>query len=724
MTARASVLPEPPQATPNGLAEAFAAIAARHGRPITLPDILARLPYDPAGLTLPELVESAPSLGFDVHVARILIPSIPAISLPAIVLDNDGGALVLTGIDNARGIARIILPATGPAEHEITILELAARHGGIVAFVRPSSAVGPGIGNPDTSGHWFWSVFRTFRRDYAQVVLAAFLINLLGIAVPLFVKNVYDRVIPNFAIPTLWALTAGVLLALVLDIVLRTLRAGVVDTIGRRVDLAVAGRLFDRILRVRLASRPASAGALASQLRDFDSVRDVLTSSTLIAATDLVFIGIFIAVLWALVGPIALVPSIGVLLVVVAALAIQLPLSRAVEASQQASARRQGLLVEATGSLETVKSIGAEPMLRRMWKDAVAATSRTMSDARYWASLSASLVVMVGQAVSIAIVVWGVFLVLDGTITVGALIAASILAGRVLAPLGNIVQTLARAHQAMSAYRTLDAMMTAPAEAPSSGDGRSPRLGDITLSRVALTYPGTTSPALDDITLVIRKGERVGLVGRIGSGKTSIGRLLAGLYEPTSGQVLIDGEDIRHFGAGIRSLVGFCPQEVELFTGSLRDNIVLGAPDADAAAVDRAMHVSGVEAFASRHPMGLAMPIAERGRSLSGGQRQAIGLARTLVKRPRILILDEPSSAMDTATERALTASLKASLAPDDILILSTHRDGLLDLVDRLVVLDAGRIVADGPKADVLARLRDGRRPPARPVAVGEGTSS
>ena len=321
------------------------------------------------------------------------------------------------------------------------------------------------------------------------------------------------------------------------------------------------------------------------------------------------------------------------------------------------------------------------------------------------------MVAFVNQAVSIATVVWGVFLVLDGTITTGSLIAASILSGRVLSPLGSIVQTLARAQQALSAFKTLDAMMAAPAERATAGDGRRPVAGDIVLKNVSLTYPGAPMAALSDVSIRIAKGERVGLVGRIGSGKTTVGRLISGLYEPTTGQVLIDGVDIRQFGADIRSVVGFCQQDAELFSGTLRDNIVMGRPGAEIETVERAVRLAGVDAFAARHPLGLAMPIAERGRSLSGGQRQSISLARTFVREPKILFLDEPSSAMDTATERDLVARLKRDLSADVTLLISTHRDGLLDLVDRLLVFDAGRIVLDGAKDEVIAKLREAAKP-------------
>lgn len=705
----------------NGLAEAFIDVASRHGRSLSRTDILRRLPHDARGMTLSALGDLAPAFGFEVHLTRLPLKSVPAITLPVILFDRDGLAMVLTSFSVKRNKATVVVPAAGRTERQLELKDLAKQHSGVVVFVKPlprnESTLPASV--RDEQGHWFWSTVRVFRRDYSQVVMAAFLINLVGIAAPLFIKNVYDRVIPNLAIPTLWALTFGVMLALLIDVLLRALRSNIVDQTGRRVDLAVAGRLFDRLLNVRLESRPASAGALASQMRDFDSIRDIMTSSTLIAVTDLFFIGIFISVMWLFVGALALVPLAAVVVVLVCAILVQVPLARAVRASQIDGARRHGVLVEAAGSIETIKSVGAEGYLRRVWGEAVAATSRTTAQARFWANLSTNMVVFANQAVSIVTVVWGVFLVLDGSITVGSLIAASILSARVLAPLGGIVQTLARAQQALSAFRTLDALMEAPSEPATSGDGRSPRSGDIVFKNVSLTYPGASVAALSDISLTVAKGERVGLIGRIGSGKTSVGRLLAGLYKPSSGQILIDGMDVRQFGADLRSFVGFCPQETELFSATLRDNIVIGRPDADADAIERAVRITGVDTFAARQPLGLAMPVAERGRSLSGGQRQAIGLARVLIREPKVLFLDEPSSAMDTASERVLVANLKRELTTGTTLLISTHRDGLLELVDRLLVFEGGCIIADGPKDEVLARLREATRTPVIVKAAG-----
>jgi len=713
-------------ATSNGLADALVFVASRHGLRVSVTDVKRRLPYDPRGLMLSGVGEVASAIGLNARIVKIPLTKIPPITLPSILLDHTGQALVLTALSADRITATIVIPSLGSTAQSVPLVELAKTYTGIAVFLTPISAViSADVSAKLEPRHWFWSVFATFRREYAQVVLAAFLINMLGLALPLFIRNVYDRVIPNLAIPTLWALAAGVVLALMVELLLRFLRSNLVDSTGRRVDLVVADRLFDRLLAGRLETKPSSAGVIASQLRDFDSVRDVLTSSTLIAITDLLFMGVFLLVLWALTGPLVIVPTVAVVAVLIFALTIQVPLAGSIRRSQADTAQRHGILVEAAGSIEALKAIGAEPFLRRRWRETVAATSRSTTNARFWANLSAHAVVFVNQSVLIATVVWGVFLVIDGTISVGALIAASLLAGRILAPLGNIVQTLARAQHALDAVRTLNGLMAAPIEVASAGDGRVPQHGDIVLRNVSLTYPDAASPALSDVSLTIRKGERVGLIGRVGSGKTSLGRVIAGLYEPTSGQVSIDGIDIRQFGADVRSLVGFSQQDVELFSGTLTQNLTMGMPEATAEMVQRAVRLAGVDLFAARHPQGLSMPISERGRSLSGGQRQAIGLARILVRDPKILFLDEPTAALDTASERALVQRLKSGLDADVTVIVSTHRDGMLELVDRLIVFDGGRLVMDGPKGDVISKLRDAARTSSLPPdSLNEGGSS
>lgn len=711
------------QETSNGLVDALIRIARFHGIVANRAELLRGLPASPAGLSVKHLEAAAQRLGLSVRVDQMDARSIPAVTLPVIVLTEEKPAFVVERIDQREGTARAWSAAFSEGERTLPLADFSGSKHPVVVFVSVMARSRSPEDRTETPKDWFWSAVRRFWPSYTQVVIAALIGNLLGLASPLFIMNVYDRVIPNLAIPTLWVLTLGVLIAFLFDFIFKMLRMKIVDETGRRVDMAVAGRMFDHFLRLKMIARPPSTGGVANQVRDLDSVRDALTSSTVIAATDFLFIGIFVWVMWLLVGPLALVPAIAVPVVIAVTGLVQFPLSRALAESQQDAARRQSILVETVSSLETIKVSGGESWFRRLWDRAVAAASRSTTTARYWANVASSFTGVVFQLVSITIVVWGVFLVLDGLITIGALIAANILAGRVLAPLNNIAQTLARLLHARSALRSLDGLMKSETESGyTARDISGFEKTGIAFQSVSLHYPGNSVPALENISFATEPGEKIGVIGRVGSGKSSLVRILAGLYEPDAGTYLLGGIDTRQFSAAdLRSMVGLCLQDADLFTGTLRENILIGAPYASAAALERAVELAGVNFFAARHPDGLDMHIEERGRSLSGGQRQAVALARCLVRSPRIICLDEPTAYLDIMSERQLCDRLR-QIADDGItLFVATHRDGPLDLVDRILLLDKGKLLMDGAKDVVVARLKAGAKAGYQSQASGTG---
>ncbi|MES0880939.1 type I secretion system permease/ATPase [Roseibium sp. SCP14] len=696
--------------TQNGLLEALIHISRHHGRMANKAELVRGLPLTIKGLQLKSLEEAAGRLGLVVRIEQRDLSKVPVVTLPVIVVLEGEQAVVVEKINRREGTAKIFAADIPGELKTVKLDDFTGPKLPVVVFVNLAAKEQAEQNSPETPRDWFWSAVRRFWPNYLQVITAAFIGNMLGLASPLFIMNVYDRVIPNLAIPTLWVLTIGVLIAFLFDFVLKLLRMRIVDETGRRVDMAVAGRLFDHFLRIKLAGRPASTGAVANQVRDLDSVRDALTSSTVIAATDLLFIGIFVWVMWFLVGPLAWVPAIAVPIVIAVTAMVQFPLSRALSESQSDAARRQAVLVETISSLETIKVSGSESWFRKAWDRSVAAASRSTTRARYWANTAASFTGVVFQLVSIVIVVWGVFLVLEGQISVGALIAANILAGRVLAPLNNISQTLSRLLHARSALRGLNALMGTEAERGVVARSiASPEDGGITFQNVTLTYPGNTIPALEKVSFSVRNGERVGIIGRVGSGKSSLVRVLSGLYEPQSGTYLLGGIDTRQFSpADLRTTVGLCLQDAELFNGTLRDNILVGAPFATAEELEKVVQLAGVDAFSSRHPDGLDMHIEERGRSLSGGQRQAVALARCLIRTPKIVCLDEPTAYLDIMSERQLCDRLKQIANTGITLFIATHRDGPLDLVDRILLLEKGKLLMDGPKDEVISRLKAG----------------
>lgn len=579
-----------------------------------------------------------------------------------------------------------------------------------------------GIENSDETG-WFWPIVWRFWPNWSYVIIATLLINLLGLALPLFVMNVYDKVIPNESIPTLWALVGGVGIALFFDFLLRLLRANMVDNSGERVDLAVSANLFQRAMDVRMADRHFNAGQISNRVREFDSVRDFFSSSMITTLIDVVFIIIFLLFLWFLVGNLAIIPLIAVPVVLLFTFFVQIPLKQSVERNQAASTNRHSVLVDAMVGIETVKTISAEGILQGRWEKAVANSASSAAALRFWSSLAVYFTMLAQQFVSVVVITWGVFLVIDGSITVGALIASNILVGRILSPLGSTASTLVRLQQSVSAFKNISSMMRLARDSKqTSGVFKGISRGDIEFKDVSFAYPGQISPALNGFSVKIKQGETVAILGRVGSGKSTIGKLLCGLYTQNTGEILVDGTDVRKYSlADLRGEVGYLSQETELFSGSLRENVLLARPERSEN-LERILDLSGINSFIGQHPSGLDMDVGERGKALSGGQRQAVGIARLILADPKILYLDEPTSQMDLQTETQLISRLGSWLTKDKTVVIATHRHSLLSLVDRVLIVEAGRVIADGPKAQVLKMLT--KAEPRKRLNVKSGSNA
>ena len=575
------------------------------------------------------------------------------------------------------------------------------------AALEPSAAAGAG-------GHWFWGVVLRQWPVYAEVALAAALINLFVLATPLFVMNVYDRVVPNNALATLWVLATGVVIVFAFDFLLKLLRAYFVDIAGSVADLKLASAIFAQVMDLQLAARPTSAGAFANDLREFESLRDFFNSASITALVDLPFLLFFIAVIWLLGGPGGAGAGGG-------GAAGRRGRASAPAASRPGRAQqpsRRGAQARCAGRgnqrpRDDQKRRGREPA-QSAWEMQVAASARSAGITRFWSAFATHFTSLTANLVTVGVIVVGVYQIGAGQLTMGALIACSILSGRAMAPLAQVASVLNRYHQARAAYASLNRVMGLPRErSPGRRFLHRPKLiGSLELKQVTFTYPRQNLPALAEVSFKIDAGERVGLIGRIGSGKTTVEKLLLGLYQPDRGAVLVDGTELRQIDpADLRRNIGCVPQDLVLLQGTLRENIALAAPQADDEAVLRAARSAGVDDFVARHPLGYDLVVGERGEALSGGQRQAIAIARALLLDPPILILDEPTSFMDNAAEARLKARLAEQLAGRTLLLI-THRASLLSLVDRLIVLDAGRLVADGPREEV--RQATGRRPEPR----------
>jgi ATP-binding cassette subfamily C protein LapB len=717
---------------PDSLADALLYLAAHHGRALSREALLAGLPITDGRLSVQLFDRAALRAGLEVDPVKRALSDIPSLVLPAVLIMRDGTTRILLNTDEHARKAVVVNPSVS-AEAEVLAFEaVSPGYLGYVFFVRPAAeadARARAAGDLPKS-HWFWSVVRRFWANYGHVAIAAFIVNVLALASPLFIMNVYDRVIPNGAIASLVALSIGVVIALVFDFVLRIVRARIIDMTGKKIDVVLASNIFEHVQSVKMAQRPTSVGILANQLRDFDSVRDFFTSGSVVSATDLFFAVIFIAILFVIAGPLAWIPLIMLPLMIAVGLILQRPLDRAIKTLQAESAARHGVLVESLSGIETVRAVGAEARMQTAWERSVAATARSGEDVHFWASLALTASNTAQQVTTLLLVIVGVFLVLDGKLTVGALVAATMLGGRVLAPISGIASVITRATQTMTALAAIDRVMALERERPPERSyvARQITEGRIVFDNVTFGYPNGAMNALEKVSFPIAPGERVGIIGRVGSGKTTVGRLLVGFYEPQEGRILVDGVDIRQYDpADLRAGIGFVLQDTDLFFGKLRDNIALGRPAASDEEVLAASRLAGVESFIAGHPLGYDMPIAEGGRSLSGGQKQAIGLARTLLRHPKILFLDEPTAHFDVRTEAEFLERLKGLARREMTILVSTHRLSLLSLVDRLLLFDRGKIIADGPRDNVVAMLQAGGKKqggPGEPQAPGTKTNA
>lgn len=695
------------------LLDCLLVVARAHGRALTPDAVLAGLPLERGRLTPALFERAARRAGLASRIVRQSLARIEPALLPAVLLLAEGKACVLMAVDTEAGSCELVFPELGESAVVLTLAEIGARHGGVVLYARPRhrfDARTPEV-RGGRVGHWFWSVIAENRRLYRDVLLAALIVNLFALALPLFSMNVYDRVVPNHAVETLWTLATGVLIVLCGDFALRTLRGYFVDLAGARADVRLSATIMEKVLDLRMEVRPESAGSFASNLRAFESVRDFISSATVTAFIDLPFALLFLLVIGWIAWPMVIPFVVGIVLLLIHSLTVQRRMHALAETSYRASAQRNATLVEGLVGIETVKALGAEAVIQGKWESSATLVASVGARLRLLAATATNGALWVQQMVSLATVVIGVYLIRDGALTMGGLIACYLLSSRAMAPIGQVAGLLVQYHSAATAFESLDELMKRPVERPPEMrfTSRPALRGEIEFRNVGFAYREGEEAVLREVSFRIRAGEKVAVLGRVGSGKTTLEKLILGLYRPGSGAVLVDGIDLRQLDpAELRRNIGYVPQDVTLFYGSLRDNIAMGLPQADDAAVARAARIAGLAEFVDAHPHGYGMLVGERGESLSGGQRQAVAVARALIADPPILLLDEPTAAMDHASEEALKQQLREHAAGKTMIVV-THRTSLLDLVDRIIVVDAGRIVADGPKAQVVDALRQGR---------------
>lgn len=557
------------------------------------------------------------------------------------------------------------------------------------------------------SAHWFWGAFHQNWWTYGQIILAAIMINFFSLGSSVFIMTVYDRVIPNNAVDSLVALCIGMFIVISFDFLLKFLRAYFIDTAGQKVDLKVAKGIFDRIMKLKLATQKGSTGGLVNTVREFESLRDFCTSATLATVVDIPFILLFLFVIYMIGGAVVIVPFLAVPLVLIVGFIIQPFLSRFSKEGMQEGHSKQSTLVEMVSGLETLKTLGSDRLFHDRWEKAVESHSSISMRSRMFSQIAINSAAAAQQASQVGIVAFGFFLIVQGELSIGGLIACVIISGRCLAPLGQLANLMTRYNHAKTAYLALDKLMGQDSEDVSERDfiRRKKLSGKIEFKNVVFKYPDQPVRALDGVSFCIEAGEKVGVLGKIGSGKSTVLRLAAGLYDPDEGAVLVDNTDIRQIiPDDLRNNMAVVLQDIFLFSGSIRENLTMGHQDITDEDILHAAEVSGVQDFLGQIPGGYDLKLRDRGEGLSGGQKQALALARALVRKAPLVMMDEPTSAMDTNSENKLIARLKKELA-DRTLLIITHRPTMLELVDKIIVIDQGKIVAQGPKDDVLKLL-------------------
>ncbi|MGD9023078.1 MAG: type I secretion system permease/ATPase, partial [Deltaproteobacteria bacterium] len=695
----------------DSLLDCLIQLARLYGHPASRTGLSSGLPLVRNRLTVELFPRAADRADLSSRTLKKPLNEISDMQLPLVLLLNKRQACVLVAKENRDQGYKVLLPETGMGEKVISKEELEKLYTGYAIFVRPKFRLERQSVDeitPVSTKGWFWGTLFKSWRIYRDVFIASFLINVFGLASPFFVLNVYDRVIPNSAFETLWVLAIGISVIYVFALVLRGLRGHFVDEAGKKANLEISAILFQKVLGLRMEARPQSIGSFTRNLQEFESVRDFITSFSITALIDMPFMALGLLVIWYIGGIIVVIHFVAIVLLLLYAFLVQVPLQRAVENSLQASAQKNAILVEGLSGLETIKMLGAESQIQRAWEEAVSYIAKWSARSRFLSSSVNHLSFFIQGIVVVAVVVGGVYMISEGNLTQGGLIALVILSRQAVAPMAQVVNLATRFHRAKAALKTLNGIMELPVERPPGKTflHRTRLQGAIELKNLAFSYPGQTMKVLNNISLRVSAGEKVGIIGPVGSGKTTLGKLVLGLYQPSSGMVSMDGTDIRQIDpAELRRFIGYVPQDITLFRGTVRDNITMGTHDVGDDLVLRAAELAGVDEFLKKHPMGFDMEVGELGRGLSGGQRQCVALARAMLLDPPVLVLDEPTSNMDNRTEIRLRNNI-SKVIKNKTLLLITHRASLLEMVDRLVVIDNGAVVADGPKASVLEALR------------------
>ena len=701
------------------LLECLVIFAKSHNRPISVEALIAGLPVKP-GDSGPELfsIDSPKGLfsrvaaraGFASRLIHRDLSSLSRLLLPCILVLKNGNACVLESLDRKNGRAKVIFPEIGEGEEWLDLDILENEYLGYAFLLKREHQQNRQQQKPlniDDS-HWFWGTLAKSRDIFASVLLSSVLINMFVLATPMFTMNVYDKVVPNDAIETLWVLAAGIVTVYLFDTVLRFARNYMLEVAGRKSDIIMSSIIFSRVLNLKMDQWPKSIGAFASQLREFESIRNFFTASTMATVVDLPFAIIFLLVIFYIGGPMVGVPLLTIAILLIYGFLLVKPLKESVEATYEATAGKNAHLIETLHSIKTIKTLGASNHSQWVWEEASGVIARHSLRARM---LSSSIMVISNLLVqfnTVGLIIFGIYRITELELSLGGLIAVVMLSSRAIAPMGQIASLITSFEQTKTAFNSLDELMHRPIERPEGKSYvRRPKFeGAISFKNINFSYPEATKKSLSDISLSIKAGEHVGIIGKVGSGKTTLLKLIIGLYQAESGSILIDDIDINQIDpADLRQHIGYLSQDIELLRGSIRDNIAYKDLQINDEKLIRAANICGVDLFVNQLAQGFDTEVGEHGAFLSGGQRQAIALGRAVLLDEPILILDEPTNSFDNTTESIVKKRLY-ECTRDKTLVLVTHKAPMLDLVERLIVVDGGRIIMDGPKQEVLKALK------------------
>jgi len=667
-----------------------------------IPDMLSTYNGKPLFISL------AKKAGFKSKYTKKSFKDISQLLLPAIIILKDSSSCILEKIDFESKKAVIHVHDMEEVKEEVDLEKIEELYTGEMFLLKKEhfeSEIKPNVikANDD---HWFWGTVKKNFSIYKDVVIASILINIFVLMTPFFVMNVYDRVVPNFAIETLWAMAIGICIIYVFDLVTKFIRSYYIDISSKKIDIIVSSKLFDKILNIKLEHRPKSIGAFASNIKDFEMIKNFFSSSTIAVLVDLPFVLLFLLAIFYISGAIVVVPIIFIFLILFYSLLIKKPLHKSIEASNESISYKNGILIESLNALETIKSLGASGHLRWKWEESTADISTKSLFTKMLTTSITNVNALFVQLTTIFIVIYGVYAIGENQLTLGGLIAAVILGGRAIAPMGQVASLISNYEQAKTSYNMLENIMNIPVERESNKAAIHKEYidGNFEFKDVSFFYD-ESKKVLDNVSFHVKKGEKIAIIGKIGSGKSTIMKLLMKLYQANEGEIILDGIEIKQIEpSDVRKNIAYVSQDTILFNGTLKENILYKYPYENDETLINATKTAQLLDFVNSHPAGFDLPVGERGDTLSGGQKKAISLARALVGDYSTLLLDEPTDSMDIATEKSLINALKEEIK-DKTVLLTTHKSSMLELVDRIIVVDNGKIVLDGEKNYVINAL-------------------